>query len=93
MLHAVAGYTVYESTKKETPDWKLALTCMVLANAADLDFIPGILVGRPELFHHSFTHSFTMAAAVGIFSAAAFKLWAKRDFLKTFFVSFLAYSQ
>ena len=92
LLHAVAGYAVYHGVKKEKPDWALAASCVVLANAADLDFIPGILVGKPDLFHHSLTHSFTAAAVISLGFAAAVKLWQKRAFLKNFTISFLAYS-
>ena len=83
LLHSVAGYTVYHTAKKED-DWKLAVSCMALANAADLDFIPGILVGNPDLFHHSFTHSFTAAAAVGLGVALFAKIWKNRGFWKNF---------
>ena len=92
LLHAVAGYAVYQASTKEKPDWALAASCIVLANAADLDFIPGILVGNPDLFHHSFTHSFTAAAAAGLLFASAAKIWQKRAFLKHFLISFFAYS-
>ncbi|HLD50258.1 MAG TPA: metal-dependent hydrolase [bacterium] len=92
LLHAVAGYTVYHGSAKEKPDWELAVSCIVLANAADLDFIPGILVGNPDLFHHSFTHSFTAAAVTGLLFALAAKIWKKREFMRTFLISSLAYS-
>ena len=92
LLHSVAGYTIYKSSRPKEPNWKLAASCMVLANVADLDFIPGILVGNPDLFHHSFTHSFTLAVIVGLVAAAAVKVWKKRGFFKTFLISFLAYS-
>lgn len=92
LLHSVAGYAVYHFSKKEKPDWQLAASCVVLANAADLDFIPGILAGNPDLFHHGFTHSFTAAAAAGLLFASASKFWKKRAFLKHFLISFFAYS-
>ncbi len=92
LLHAVAGYGVYHASKKEKPDWELAVSCVALANAADLDFIPGILSGNPDLFHHGFTHSFTMAAVVGLVFASVAKIWKKRAFLRHFLVSFFAYS-
>ncbi len=92
LLHAVAGYTVYHGSAKEKPDWELAVSCIVLANAADLDFIPGILAGNPDLFHHGFTHSFTAAAVAGLLFASAAKIWKKRAFLKHFLISFFAYS-
>ena len=48
---------------------------LVLAgNAADFDFIPGILIGEPGLFHHGPMHSLFAAAAFGAF-AAPFARW------------------
>ncbi len=92
LLHAAAGYAVYHTGKRENTDWNLAASCIVLANLPDLDFIPGILVGHPDLFHHSFTHSYTMAAAVGLSAALLAKAWKNRPFLKTFLLSFFSYA-
>jgi inner membrane protein len=36
------------------------------ANAADLDFIPGLLVGDPGLYHHGVSHSLGFAALVAV---------------------------
>ena len=92
LLHAAAGYAVYHATKKETHDWKMAAACIALANAADLDFIPGILVGNPNLFHHSCTHSFTAAAAIGLAAAAWSWLSKKNEVLRNSLIAFFAYA-
>ena len=39
--------------------------------AADLDFLPGLVVGDPARFHNAFTHSFAFAGAVGALLALA----------------------
>lgn len=36
------------------------------ANAADLDFVPGILVGEPNRYHHQASHSLMAAVLFGI---------------------------
>ena len=41
----------------------LAVLCVGLANAPDLDFLPGILVGKPSSFHHGISHSFGFGLA------------------------------
>ena len=53
--------------------WPRLLLAIVLANAADLDMIPGILVGEPNRYHHvGFSHSL-------LFAVAAFWLDTKRS--------------
>jgi len=47
--------------------WVFAL--LIAVNAADLDFLPGILIGDPERFHHGPTHSLFAAAIFGLIAA------------------------
>ena len=44
---------------------------LLAANAPDLDFLPGLLVGDINRFHQSSTHSFTGALAFGLLTASA----------------------
>jgi inner membrane protein len=44
--------------------WHDILFFMFLANLPDADFLPGILVGRPNLYHHGIFHSLGAALAV-----------------------------
>jgi inner membrane protein len=40
---------------------KLIGLCLFAANAADLDFVPGLLIGDPDRFHHGVSHSLGLA--------------------------------
>ncbi len=44
--------------------WGDALFFMFLANLPDLDFLPGLILGRPNLYHHGIFHSLGAALAV-----------------------------
>ena len=55
----------------------LAGACIFAANAADLDFLPGLLVGNVNTFHHKATHTLLAAVAFGLLAAgvaAVFRL-------------------
>jgi membrane-bound metal-dependent hydrolase YbcI (DUF457 family) len=65
VAHALAGAAVYAgltpggALRRDWRPWALAVLAGV---AADLDFLPGLLVGDPSRYHHWATHS--LAAAV-----------------------------
>ena len=93
LLHSFAGYSIYRLSKQDDEsNWKLALSCIVLANAADLDFVPGILIGRANQFHHCAAHSLGAAVICGLLVSFAEKVWKKRATLKTFLVVTAAYA-
>jgi len=48
--------------------WMPALC--VLSVLPDLDFLPGILIGRPNVFHHGWTHSIVFCLAAAALIAA-----------------------
>jgi len=75
--HAAAGYLVYEAARP-TPRHRLELlaAAVVLANAPDLDFVPGLVAGVPGAFHRGPSHS--MAAALLVALAAAAVAWWRR---------------
>jgi len=47
---------------------------VLLATAADLDFVPGILLGNPSAFHQGVSHSLGLALLVGL----GMGLWGRR---------------
>lgn len=49
----------------------LAMGC---AAAADLDFVPGLLIGDPGRFHHGASHSVLAAVALSVFVLALMRL-------------------
>ena len=46
--------------------WRELAVFAALSQVPDLDFIPGILVGRPSLFHHGISHSLGAAVLFGL---------------------------
>lgn len=78
IAHSLMGYTLAESSSVRLTKsfWLDVLILMFLANLPDIDFLPGYLVGRPNLYHHYYTHSVAFAALVG--GLAAFYFWRKR---------------
>jgi membrane-bound metal-dependent hydrolase YbcI (DUF457 family) len=75
--HATAGYLVYEAVRPADRHRPALLAASVLlANAPDLDFVPGWLLGHPGMFHRGVTH--TLAAVVAVTLAGAL-LWRGGD--------------
>jgi membrane-bound metal-dependent hydrolase YbcI (DUF457 family) len=58
--------------------WHDALFCMLLANLPDADFLPGLLMGRPNLYHHGAFHSLGAALAVALLVAGMARLAGRR---------------
>ncbi len=61
-----------------------------MANLPDLDFLPGLLVGRPALYHQGVTHSMGFALLVSLGTAALYRLCG-RPFSAVFHLGFLSY--
>jgi inner membrane protein len=91
--HSLAGYLVFgwsgETQGPRKVHWLLLYIC--LANAADLDFLPGILLGRPSLYHQGVSHSLGFALAVSLAVAGGCRLWGK-PFAAIFALSCTAYA-
>jgi len=62
--HALAGGILVCAGRscRRIPPLSVLLVGMVIANAPDLDFIPGFILGQPNLYHHGISHS--LGAAV-----------------------------
>jgi len=77
IAHTGIGLACYLSLPKRDIDQLndrknavLLLLFAFLANLPDLDFLPGIIVGQPNAYHHGPSHSIVLAliAAVAVFS-------------------------
>lgn len=65
VAHSLAGAVIYLAVKRREPfKWSEFLTVVLAANLADLDLLPGILMGDHSMFHRTFSHSLLLAAAV-----------------------------
>jgi len=67
--HGLAGYAVYLSGRTVKLPRSTFWLCILMSIAPDLDFIPGILQGQPNLYHQGVSHSLG-AAVVASFAAA-----------------------
>jgi membrane-bound metal-dependent hydrolase YbcI (DUF457 family) len=93
--HALAGYAVcsWARGKEDREGRDLLILCVVLAMAPDLDFLPGLFVGTPALFHQGVTHSIGFALAVSLGTAGMYHLGTRRrPFYTVFSLGFLAYT-
>jgi membrane-bound metal-dependent hydrolase YbcI (DUF457 family) len=67
LVHTAAGYVGYESIRPpERHRPALLAAAVLLANGADLDFLPGIVIGHPAQFHRGVTHTLAAVVAVGV---------------------------
>jgi membrane-bound metal-dependent hydrolase YbcI (DUF457 family) len=76
--HCLMGCSLYadRSPVRRRSWWTLA-AFVFFANAPDLDFIPGLLLGQPMLFHRTATHSLLFPVAMGL-AASLFSAWRGR---------------
>lgn len=87
--HLLAGYVVY-SIRGERFQNRLALLGILFsAVAADLDFLPGLVFGDPNRFHHGITHSIGAACFYGVAMWVGLRYWqvSKASLLALFFAS------
>lgn len=71
VAHSLAGGSLFVGLDADGRhlSWKRALLAIILANAPDLDFLPGMLIGDPNRFHHGPSHSLGMAVFVAVLAA------------------------
>ena len=77
------GYALYNGTRKDDTrfSWRLLLLLVILANVPDVDFLPGLLVGNANQFHHHyFSHSLGAAIVVGVLTAFFYTRRTDRKF-------------
>lgn len=83
IAHSAAGLAIYIASRDnfETRpfglrDMLLGAYCAFLANLPDLDFVPGIFIGRANAYHHGVTHSILFGLLAGpVCYAFAYRLF------------------
>lgn len=90
--HSLAGYAVYNFSVAPTNRnrLKLAFLCIFMATAPDLDILPGILIGRPQLYHHGITHSLGFAFVASLVIAGIVSIRMK-PFMLIFSLCLISY--
>lgn len=91
--HSLAGYAVYKFARlpetERSP--RLMLLSIFMANFPDLDFLPGLMVGRPALYHQGVSHSLGIGLLVSL-AAAGICTRRLSLFMPVFFLCFSAYA-
>lgn len=64
---------------------------LFVANAPDLDFVPGIIMGKPNLFHHGISHSLGAAVLSSCLLAAILNYKGIKNLKKGFLLCFGLY--
>lgn len=90
VAHTICGYVIYDGTikKEKKIDWKMLLIVIFLANLPDIDYLPGLFIDKPNIFHHGATHSIFFAVVVGFLTAFLFSFRKSKTFWKHFFIFF-----
>jgi membrane-bound metal-dependent hydrolase YbcI (DUF457 family) len=77
--HSAAGYLGYEAIRPEGAHRPMLLAAgILLANAPDFDFLPGMLAGHPGAYHRGVTHTILAVVAVGALVALGVRLAGSR---------------
>jgi len=85
--HALASAILHKwkVPGKWTSDWRTLLFHVFCGICPDLDFIPGLLTGNINQFHHTLSHSFPgaflIAGILWLFYAVWKKTWKMSDYL------------
>ncbi|HHL72187.1 MAG TPA: metal-dependent hydrolase [Bacteroidetes bacterium] len=72
--HSLAGLGLLQLTGLRffQHRWQDAFFFVFAANLADLDYLPGFLLGNPNLYHQGMSHSLAAALFFGVFCALFF---------------------
>ena len=91
--HSLAGYLIYQLIEKPTGwhRWSIVVFGLIAANAADLDFIPGLLMGAIDRYHHGISHSIGFAVLFGFAFSVLLYLYKRAAFWRNFTISFCIY--
>jgi membrane-bound metal-dependent hydrolase YbcI (DUF457 family) len=95
--HSLAGIAVFglgRTSRRRGPQGRRArrraqlaqllvfLAVVFAANAPDLDFVPGLLVGDADRYHHGPAHSLGAALLFAVAATLAARIWSPRSALR-----------
>ena len=75
ILHLAAGAAIcsFERRSVERNGWRFVLPVMAASILPDFDVLPGLLIGDPNRFHSTYSHSVGFAAVAAALSALLIK--------------------
>ena len=82
--------------ERKGANWQLdrldLLLFLVFANLPDLDFLPGLIAGNPNMYHHGITHSIFFGLVISIAVGVAYSIIRKKDVLRMSIILFITYA-
>ena len=83
--HSLMGATIYAAADRNGTlhSWGRLLLAVILANAPDLDMLPGLLTGDPNRYHQGPTHSMVGAVFAGLAAALLHRYFGTRWLLRS----------
>lgn len=92
--HSLMGYAIWQvsAARAACPRWLHLGVCLFAVNAADLDFLPGLLVGDPNRYHHGISHSLGLALVFGLVMSLWVSRWNGDRMGKNFLLFFTLYA-
>lgn len=92
----VAGILYFTGRRSLPTGFSLLVLYGLFANAPDLDFLPGILIGKANAFHHGISHSLGMglifAAVVTTVLVKTSQRFAQYGLLRLMLIGFILYA-
>jgi inner membrane protein len=86
--HSLAGFIIYQIAPgiQGLARWQVITLYLFAANAPDLDFVPGLVVGDPNRFHHGFSHGIGFALLFAILLSLLLHILANKLLWRNFLV-------
>ncbi|MEA3232887.1 MAG: metal-dependent hydrolase [Thermodesulfobacteriota bacterium] len=91
--HSLAGLIISSWREKsfKPGNFKILALYVFIANAPDLDFIPGMIMGKPNLYHHGISHSIGAAVFFSLILAILINRISEKRFWREFVFMFSLY--
>lgn len=77
--HSLLGFVIFHLFKRKHVKWNILIIVIIIiiSNLPDFDFIPGILTGEPNRYHHGISHSFGFVLILSGVIYFALNFWDK----------------
>lgn len=94
VAHSLMGYLITraEGQTDQSGRWGRLVLYIAVANAADLDFIPGFVIGDPNRFHHGISHSIGFAVLFALLCGISWALLKRESIGKHVMLFFCLYT-
>ena len=86
--HSLMAYSIHRLNTRPAPvPWLRLFFYLIAANAPDLDFLPGMLMGKPNQYHHGVSHSIGFSVLFGAAVSLFLYLGKRTPTVRNFFLS------